>query len=433
MKGEIQVINTDLIIEKFKKQISEIPGKESTLSITFQTDTINQVDLINFQINLMGIMSESDDLFFHDQNYLIHQEEYSIGELFVNHLNIDTNIIKGYIKQIEEIEILDRYAIIDLINDYNKSNYDVTFYYIEDLIKKIDYNRIDCKNIDSRYKNIIRNIIKIHPYFSVFIDGLLVDTEQCKIEKKEFFIRNFIDNIIETNVQLYNILDGIEHYRKIALESICANVTPEFPALSPMTRYYVFINHRTNDSRLTTTANTESVFQIYTPHKFLLNKNPTAEDIIKYYQDSNVIHSPMNGIDIYWNFETLKNNLLSLIQINKFMNICKLCGKFYYPKGNYQSDYCDNLYLDTMKTCQQFIAQQNRKAKVSQNAVLKEYEKAYKRNYARVTNKRMTNEDFRKWVDEAIIERDRLNSEYNGAPPDDVLIEFKKYLGNKLS
>lgn len=77
------------------------------------------------------------------------------------------------------------------------------------------------------------------------------------------------------------------------------------------------------------------------------------------------------------------------------------------------------------------MAQKRRKKKINSNPIVKEYERAYKRNYARVTNHKMNAEDFRLWSEEATQKRDAFSAEYNSNPSDQLISEFKKYLGNK--
>ena len=77
------------------------------------------------------------------------------------------------------------------------------------------------------------------------------------------------------------------------------------------------------------------------------------------------------------------------------------------------------------------MAQKRRKEKVNSNPIVKEYERAYKRNYARVTSHKMNAEDFRLWTEEAAKKRDAFSAEYDSNPSDQIISEFKKYLGNK--
>ena len=77
------------------------------------------------------------------------------------------------------------------------------------------------------------------------------------------------------------------------------------------------------------------------------------------------------------------------------------------------------------------MAQKRRKEKLNTDPIAKEYEKAYKRMYARVKNSNMTQEEFLKWNEEATIQRNIVSKKYAEAKTEDILIDFKKFLGNK--
>ena len=72
-----------------------------------------------------------------------------------------------------------------------------------------------------------------------------------------------------------------------------------------------------------------------------------------------------------------------------------------------------------------------KKKKVQNNPILKEYEKAYKRMYARLSNHNLSNENFRLWVEDASSKLDSVAAEYSSSPSDDIVNQFKEYLGNK--
>lgn len=121
----------------------------------------------------------------------------------------------------------------------------------------------------------------------------------------------------------------------------------------------------------------------------------------------------------------------SLIQINAKVKRCKRCGKFFLLKGDYNTDYCDRILPGNNMTCKKAAATENRKNKVAHNPILKEYEKAYKRMYARCINNKISKEDFRMWADEASCKRDELIKQYQLTPSQDIVDNFKAYLGNK--
>lgn len=110
---------------------------------------------------------------------------------------------------------------------------------------------------------------------------------------------------------------------------------------------------------------------------------------------------------------------------------CKNCGKLFIPSGKYNTDCCDRIPKGEKYSCKKIMAQKRRKQKLSSDPIAKEYDRAYKRNYARVTNHKMTAEDFRLWTEEAAKKRDAFSAKYDSNPSDQLISEFKKYLGNK--
>ncbi len=61
----------------------------------------------------------------------------------------------------------------------------------------------------------------------------------------------------------------------------------------------------------------------------------------------------------------------------------------------------------------------------------KGYEKAYKRMYARISSGTLEKSDFLKWSEEAKQKRDATSRRYAESKDEAILIDFKKYLGNK--
>ncbi|WP_347024011.1 DUF6076 domain-containing protein [Hungatella hathewayi] len=127
----------------------------------------------------------------------------------------------------------------------------------------------------------------------------------------------------------------------------------------------------------------------------------------------------------------LLKELFALIKSNVKVKKCKRCGKYFILKGDYATDYCDRIPEGEKFTCKKLAAIRARKNKVQNNPILKEYEKAYKRMYARLSNRKILNEEFRLWVEEASQERDRISTLYTNAPSNDLIESFKRYLGNK--
>lgn len=127
----------------------------------------------------------------------------------------------------------------------------------------------------------------------------------------------------------------------------------------------------------------------------------------------------------------LLEELFSLIKLNVRVKKCKNCDKYFILKGDYATDYCDRIPDGQKFTCKKIAAMKARKKKVQNNPILKEYEKAYKRMYARLSNHKLSNEDFRLWVEDASRKRDSAAAEYSSGPSGDIINQFKEYLGNK--
>ena len=93
---------------------------------------------------------------------------------------------------------------------------------------------------------------------------------------------------------------------------------------------------------------------------------------------------------------------------------------------------CDSLYKNTGLTCQQVFADRNSKNKRKGNPILKEYDKAYKRMYARYSSrKNLSSKEYEKQKNEASRERDKALKVYEESSSQTVIDSFKQFLGNK--
>lgn len=110
--------------------------------------------------------------------------------------------------------------------------------------------------------------------------------------------------------------------------------------------------------------------------------------------------------------DQIKFELLTIIENNFVINKCKNCGKLFIPitssnnknqKARTDQKYCDNISLDTGKTCKQIGALNKRKEKVENSPILKEFNKEYKRMYGLHYNhpKKFTEKQFKDWSKKA--------------------------------
>ncbi len=123
--------------------------------------------------------------------------------------------------------------------------------------------------------------------------------------------------------------------------------------------------------------------------------------------------------------------LFKILEANIKIKRCKNCGKYFIQNNNYNIDYCNREYNSKGQTCKDIGALIQYKSKVNDNPILKEFSRAYKRMYARLSNHKITADDFRLWTEEATLKRDSVSKQYESSPSEQLIADFKLYLGNK--
>lgn len=133
--------------------------------------------------------------------------------------------------------------------------------------------------------------------------------------------------------------------------------------------------------------------------------------------------------------------LIRLIKDNRQIRICGRCDKYFVLKGNYDNTYCTRIYELNGKPlpCVRIAMTDNYKKKLNDNPILQEYNRAYKREYARykkayglgLKDPKLRNELF----GELDMLRDKYVELYQSACEEDIkeqlLNEFIKLIGNK--
>lgn len=133
--------------------------------------------------------------------------------------------------------------------------------------------------------------------------------------------------------------------------------------------------------------------------------------------------------------EQIRFELFKVIQNNFSINKCENCGRLFIPvtssnnknqKGRNDQKYCNDLYLDTGKTCKEIGALNKQKEKVQNSPILIEYNREYKRMHGLHYNhqNKFTEKKFKEWSKKARKLRNNFT--------DNQLEEFKMEL-KKLS
>ena len=253
-------------------------------------------------------------------------------------------------------------------------------------------------------------------------------------EYMEFFetIRDLlVQNFMEKKADLKERLEQINRYSN---NSIVRN-------LSTVEKLYLYEAKRVFDIYY---VNTNPAHSIFLDTKFktkyicdeelsLKEKRLDIEDIVRLMKEKNL--KVQEVYELQSTEEQIRFELFKIIQNNFTINKCENCGRLFIPtttsnnpnqKGRNDQKYCNNLYLDTGKTCKEIGALNKQKEKIKNSLILKEYTREYKRMHGLHYNhtKVFKEKQFKEWSKKARELRDTYT--------DEQLEDFKIEL-NKLS
>ena len=109
----------------------------------------------------------------------------------------------------------------------------------------------------------------------------------------------------------------------------------------------------------------------------------------------------MTTIDDLFRFE-----FVQMIERDIFIKKCKNCERFFIPKRRADAEYCERIYGDSQRRCSEIGATLRYERKVAGNPILEAYSRAYKRFNSRTRAKKMTQNEFLNWSEEARRRRD---------------------------
>lgn len=110
------------------------------------------------------------------------------------------------------------------------------------------------------------------------------------------------------------------------------------------------------------------------------------------------------------------------IKREQLFKVCKNCGKYFAVSSYINTEYCDREYDYSGKICKEIGATKTYKKKILTDPVIGEYNRQYKKRFAWIRYRRITQEAFYAWSKKAQTMRDKaLAGEIS-------LEEFKKWL-----
>ena len=313
-------------------------------------------------------------------------------------------IVKTYDTEVFRTDLLFKYKIGVFIDDKK--------YYPDDFFSEIPERPLV---IDTMIYN-LRFIYKLpknehNEYFEFFmkIKNLLLEnliTKQKDLKQRLEAISEYSNNPLVMNLKIDQRLFFYEAKRIFNLNYVATNPSPS-----------IFLD---------TNFKTKYVSRIVTRE----HQKSNTEDLVSLINEIHLYIEKVTEIDNI--DDQIKFELLTIIEENFVINKCENCGKLFIPitssnnknqKARTDQKYCDNLYLDTGKTCKQIGALNKRKDKVRNSPILQLYQKEYKRMYGLHYNhpKQFTDKKFKDWSKKA----QKLTTKFTDEQVEEFKVELK--------
>lgn len=237
-----------------------------------------------------------------------------------------------------------------------------------------------------------------------------------------------IDNLIEKKADLKERLELISKYSN---NSLVRN-------LSVPEKLFLYETKRVFDIHY---VNTKPAHALFLDTKFKTKyicdtelsfeeRRLDVEKIVEIIKEKHIVAEEV--YELQNTEEQIRFELFKVIQNNFVINKCENCGRLFMPtttsnnpnqKGRNDQKYCNNLYLDTGKTCREIGAIYKQKEKVQKSSILKEYNREYKRMHGLHYNhtKKFKEKQFKEWSKKARELRDI----YTDEQIEDFRIELK--------
>ena len=242
---------------------------------------------------------------------------------------------------------------------------------------------------------------------------------------KDLLIQNFME-------KKSDLKDRLEQIYKYSNNSIVRNLSTE-------ERLYLYEAKRVFDIHY---LNTNPAHALFLDTKFktkyicdeelsMREITLNVEEIVKLMKTKNLKAEQVYELEN--TEEQIRFELFKVIHNNFSINKCENCGRLFIPitssnnknqKGRNDQKYCNNLYLNTGKTCKEIGAQNKQKEKVQNSPILIEYNREYKRMHGLHYNhpKKFAEKKFKEWSKKAR----KLRANFTDEKLEDFKIELKK-------
>lgn len=159
----------------------------------------------------------------------------------------------------------------------------------------------------------------------------------------------------------------------------------------------------------------KTVFMPYPHIPYDLTEEEAKEYILKNNVEIKQVHeiTSMDGLIVF--------ELLTLLTNGATIKKCKYCGNFFVPQGRSDTVFCDRVAKGETKPCRIIGSLKLHKAAKADNPIHEAHQKAYRRMNSKARTKRISQNEFLIWSDEARSKRDAC---LNGELPFEVFAQW---------
>ena len=276
----------------------------------------------------------------------IENKDYEIGKLLTDFLELDLTEFKKSVERIKE-------------------------YNAEDIKNTIQYKGRFPKGYAPVILQLDRNMSDREKYVRIALYNTLKATEHPYAYEVEYSSLNNIE--YNKLFEIFDLVKLQKEYRSAV--NACLLKQDEKDNFSPLEKYSNYPNKLNGRAEIVYTVS----------RQFTVNEEYIASDISSL---------------LYLEF-------MKMLQYHIVVRKCENCGKLFAVRGNYNKKYCNRIKEGASKTCQEVGATNSFKNKMSQNLFIAEYQRAYKRIYARKRTGKITKDELENQIKKATILRDK--------------------------
>lgn len=192
-----------------------------------------------------------------------------------------------------------------------------------------------------------------------------------------------------------------------------ALINPEINNIHVKTKYRINSNNQTLLPSLTTLSIDYFLKDNSSKGSKLEEEKITNSEVLKLL-DYNKLGELADGINVSLyevyddvNIETsCYLEFIKLINKNLPIKKCKNCNKYFINTKRLRTSYCDRIFNKEGQKCSEVGPSNIYNQKLKENPIMKVYDKAYKKNYARIGYGIIKKDDFKIWAKKARELRD---------------------------